>query len=280
MNSIERNKDDPEVVSTNVTFAFGHVVGAGIQDVLAGFSFEQVLFRMYLGWHTDLYDSNDKQNKSFWTAVFAIQKFIALRKQGLLDGYELLTYDNKPACELSFRITFPDGFKLRGFVDAVLRHKITGKILVLELKTTSAKYVDEAMYKNSAQAIGYSIVLDVIAPEINSYEVLYLIYLTGQMDYEVMPFEKSYFQRVLWIRELLLDIETIKMYEEAQVFPMRGENCIKWGRRCDYFGLCTLSDEHVIKPQVEVPNPVVEDYQIELTLAQVIQAQQAKLIEG
>lgn len=275
-NSIERDMDDEVAVTQNVTFAFGHIVGSGIQDVLAGLSEDKVIWNMFLAWHADLEDSNEKKLKSYYYAVYAVQKFISMRKAGLLEGYELVHYNGKPACELSFRITFPDGFKYRGYVDAVLQHKITGKVLVLELKTTGMKYVSQTTYKNSAQAIGYSIVLDVIFPDLSSYEVLYMVYMTTQMEYETMPFTKSYLQRALWIKELLLDIEVIKMYEEAGVFPMHGESCLQWGRDCNYFNMCTLSTEHIVKPPAETPKE--ETYQIELTLQDLIQSQLSKTI--
>jgi len=275
-NAVERDMDDEVAVTQNVTFAFGHIVGSGIQDVLAGKSETQVIWGMYLGWHADLEHSDDKKLKSFYYAVYAVQKFISMRNAGLLDGYELVYYEGKPACELSFRITFPNGFKYRGYVDAVLRHKETGKVLVLELKTTGMKYVKAATYKNSAQAIGYSIVLDVIFPTLSSYEVLYLVYMTTQLEYEAMPFTKSYLQRALWIRELLLDIDLIEMYDKAGVFPMHGESCLAWGRECSYFGTCTLSTEHLV---TETPKEMKkETYQIELTLADLIQSQLSKTV--
>lgn len=267
--------DDEIATSQNVTFAFGHIVGEGIQNSLAGLSETQVIWQMFLGWHADLEDCNDKQLKSFYYAVHAVQKFIAMRKAGLLNGYEILWYEGKPACELSFRISFPDGFKYRGYVDAVLRHTVTGKVLVLELKTTSLKFVNPATYKNSAQAIGYSIVLDFIAPDVSSYEVLYLVYMTKSMEYESLVFTKSFLQRALWIRELLLDIELVKMYETAGIFPMRGQNCLQYGRECSYYGTCTLSTELLAQPVPE--HEKVEQYQIELTLAQLIESQMSKM---
>lgn len=266
--------DDEVATIQNVTFAFGHIVGSGIQDVLSGLSESEVIWRMYLAWHADLEDSHEKKLKSFYYAVYAVQKFISMREAGLLQGYELVSYNGVPACELSFRITFPDGFKYRGYVDAVLKHRETGKVLVLELKTTGMKYVKAATYKNSAQAIGYSIVLDAIFPTLSSYEVLYLVYMTTQMEYEIMPFTKSYLQRALWIRELVLDVELIKMYDAAGVFPMHGESCLAWGRECNYFGTCTLSTEHLVTAPPEVPRE--ESFQIELTLADLIHSQLSK----
>lgn len=265
----------PEVdYESSVTFAFGHLVGEGIQLALEGKTLDQIYFNLFLKWEPDLFAENIRQVKSFWHGMFAVEKFVAMQASGYLQDYELVYYEGKPASELSFRITFPDGFKYRGFVDAVLQHKITGKILVLECKTSSATNLNPATYKNSAQAIGYSVVLDSLFPDLSSYEVLYLVYLTKQMNYEQLPFEKSYLQRALWIKELLLDIETIKMYEAEGIYPMRGESCFSFYRECNYLGICTLATESLTDPECE---PKAEEYQIELTLADLIQSQLSKV---
>lgn len=216
-----------ESIKSTITFSYGHVVGEGIQLAFEGKSEDEIIWHMFLGWHTQtLFDVDEKLNKSFWTAVIAVQRLLAMRAGGFLNDYELVHYNGKPACELSFCVTFPDGFKLRGFVDAVLRHKLTGSVIVLECKTTGSTTLNPATYKNSAQAIGYSIVLDVLFPELSSYDVLYLIYQTKSQEYTPINFTKTYLQRALWIRELLLDIEMIKLYSEAEVFPMHGESCV------------------------------------------------------
>ena len=262
----------------NVTFAFGHVVGDAVQNILDGWSEEQVIWHIYLGWHASLDDANDKQVKSIWWAILAAQRFISLRESGFLADYELLVYNGKPAKELSFRISLPDGFKFRGSVDAVLRHRVTGRILVLEAKTSSATNLNPTAYKNSSQAIGYSVVLDVIAPDVNSYDVLYLVYLTKSQEYQQLRFPKTYLQRAQWIQELLIDVEEIRHYEELGVYPMRGESCYDFFHDCEYLSQCTLSTERVTAPLVA--DAIYDDkvYDVELTLEDLIEGQMKKVI--
>ena len=268
---------------SSVTFAFGHVVGLGIQNTLEELPENQVYFNSFLKWEPDLLDCNPKQNKSFWIALAAIQRFIAMRSNGLLRGYKLAQYNKKPATELSFIINFPEGFTYKGFVDAVLVHESTGEVMVLEAKTTANNNVNPAMYKNSTQAIGYSIVLDVMFPSLSSYKVAYLIYKTKQTEYELMEFEKDYLVRALWIREILLDIESIKMFESASVYPMHGESCYSFYRECEYFNLCTLSTAALSTPITEADSNAMklknsEDFQINLGLHDLIIAQLDKEI--
>lgn len=261
--------------SSKITFAFGHVVGHGIQKSIEGATESQCIWEMFLMWNTDLLDSNPKQNKSFWLAVMAVQKFRAMQSEGFLVDYELVYHNDKPACELGFVINFPGSFRYRGFVDIVLRHKYTGEVLVLELKTSSATNLNPAMYKNSAQAIGYSVVLDVLFPDLSSYKVLYLIYQSKSYEYNSMDFVKTYVQRALWIKELLLDIDMIQMYESEKVYPMHGESCYSFFRECDYLNICQLSTELIAKKltQKVLDKIANEEYSVNLTLADLIESQ-------
>lgn len=273
LRSTHRTEEDQR---STITFAYGHVVGEAIQLALTGLSKEQIIWKMFLMWHTDLLARDEKGNKSFWEAVTALDRFTALREQGFLNEYELVYFQGRPACELSFCIQLPDGFRLRGFVDAVLRHRISGKILVLECKTTGSSALNPATYKNSAQAIGYSIVLDHLFPEMSSYEVLYLIYTTRDREYNPIPFTKTYLQRALWIRELLLDVEMIKLYEDAGVYPMHGESCFSFFRECEFFQTCTLSTDYLTKPCTPEEEDRTE-YQVVIGLADLLDTQLEKL---
>lgn len=271
-----------EDFEASVTFAFGHVVGLGIQLHFEGYSEDQIIWRLFQFWEPDLLVSNEKQKKSFWLALGAIRNFLSLRANGFLSEWELVYHESKPATELSFAVNIPGGFRYRGFVDAVLQNKITGAIMVLEVKTTSATNLNPASYKNSAQAVGYSVVLDHLFPDLSAYEVLYLVYSTKSLEYTPLPFPKSYLQRALWIQEILLDVEMIKMYEEKQVYPMHGESCIQYYMECKYLQTCTMSTSLLTSDLTEEgEQKLIEkeaEYQINVSIADLIQAQLRKEI--
>ena len=272
-----------ESQSESLTFLYGHIVGEGIQDIFLGLSEPQVIFNAFLHWKLDLFDANDKQNKSFWTALTAIQQFYRIAKTGAFKDYELVYYNEIPAIEFAFRVDLGDGFYLRGFVDVILRHIPTKKIVVLEIKTSSAVNLNPATYKNSSQALGYSVVLDKLFPLLSSYEVIYFVWLTKKLTYERFDFTKSYVQRALWIREILLEKEKILLYENAGVYPMHGESCFDFYRECQYLNICTMSTSRLIKPldalTLEDLEKLKEDdgrYMIELTVQDLIDVQLKK----
>lgn len=240
-------EDQSKKEESSVTFAFGHAVGIGIQSTLECKSYEQIVLDTFLGWDADLLAQTPRQVKSFWLAMHAVQKLQALKQDGYLEEYDLVYYNGQPAVELSFIIHLPGGFKYRGFVDAVLRHKITGEILVLEVKTSSGR-AEAAQYKNSGQAVGYSVILDIMFPELSSYRVLYLVYETKTFAYQQLEFKKSLFQRALWLQELLIDCKAIEMYASFETYPMHGETCYDFFKECEYLNYCTMSNSVLVTP--------------------------------
>lgn len=280
LNKRNARSDASTSYEDQITFSYGHVVGLGMQMILEGKSYEEILWAAALEWKTDLFVENKKQNKSFASAVYAVQKFGSLYKNNYLAGFELVYYRGKPAVELSFEILLPNGFRYRGFVDAVLRHTESGEVIVLECKTSSANKIHPATYRNSAQAIGYSIVLDAIFPDLSSYKVLYLVYSTKEYEYESLPFTKTYVQRARWIRELILDVETISMYEKESLYPMRGESCMDFYRECKYLGLCQMSNENLTSPLTVAEYEKIQikeaEYQISISLEDLIETQLTK----
>ena len=194
LNTTPDSEHDPE---TKVTFAFGHVVGLGIQLHFCGATEDEIIFTLYQFWSPALFESNERQNKSFFLAIAAIQNFITLRKCGFLKEWEVVEYNGNYATELAFVVILPNGYRYRGSVDAVLQNKNDGTVMVLEVKTSSSTNLNPASYKNSSQAIGYSVVLDNLFPGISSYQVLYLVYLTRSLKFETLVFNKSYLQRAL-----------------------------------------------------------------------------------
>lgn len=260
--------------SANVTFAYGHAVGEGIQEFLIHRNLDKAIWTMFTHWDVELFDENEKQKKSFFRAVAALMQFAALCAEGLLEEYEVVEFNGKPAAELSFRIHFPNT-TYRGYIDLVLRHTLTGELLILELKTSSANYVNHYQYKNSAQAIGYSVILDKIAPGTTAYSVLYLVQLTKLEKYEVFEFPKTYHQRALWIKDRLWDEQIIvglaTYYGNYGIWPMHGESCTRFGKTCEYMDMCHLQTEGLMAPLRE--NQLIEAtaYDFEFTVQELLE---------
>lgn len=276
----EINKMLDEAHERDVHTDFGSLVGTGVQELLLTNSIDRAYYKMFQLWSKELDDEEGKRDKkTFWWALVAIDKFFRLRHTAL-SGCELVIIDGVPALELGFSIDCGNGFKYRGFIDALLIRTSTQTLIPLEVKTTKAKEPNEASYKNSGQALGYSVILDSVAPKLgidirNSFKVFYPCWSTSAQEWELFEFIKDFSDRAAWIRNLLLDIEDIQRYSNASHFPMRGESCYEFFRQCEHFDTCTFSNKVLFagcKEKIEAE----DKYQFRLSLADIIDRQLAK----
>lgn len=261
---------------------FGAVVGNGIQELLVTRSIDKAFFRAFLDWDDEL-DSprGEKHQKTFWHALQAIQNFTEVMN-GPLASYEVAEFNGKPATELGYRIDLGDGFTIRGKLDALLVHRVTREFLPLECKTTGSYTVHEAMYQNSSQGLGYGVVIDTVAhqmeKETNSYDVVYPVYQTRKSEWTVFRFNKSNNQRALWLQDILLDKQAIQQFSDLEYFPKRGESCMSFNRECPHFGLCTMSNSALIDDPESIPVKLdkVTEYPLEYSIYDLIETQAAK----
>lgn len=234
---------EPDYDNGNIDFAFGHAVGAGIQTYLTSGSKQAALFASFLAWDIDLNLVHEKKKKSSPLATLAVEKFIAFWDSSFAEDWEVATFDGRPASELTFLVDLENGNYHVGHVDIILRNKMNGKYMVLELKTTSSRTPDEAQYGNSDQALSYSVVLDAIAGKsggTGSFEVLYIVYSSTLRELTPIPFTKDRANRADWLQSLLLDHANINTWEKLGFFPKNGANCWKWNRRCQHYGVCDM----------------------------------------
>lgn len=276
--SATKNPESEESWQQTLTFQYGHTVGEAIQDTLIRgadkASREQTIFTLFTGWKCDLFEENTKQKKSFFHALAALYKFWALQDDGLYGDYEVAYFEGKPAAELSFKINFPNGGSYRGYVDLVLRHKYTGEYVILEMKTNSGNVINPNQYKNSGQAIGYSVVLDKIQPGLTNYTVEYLVYMTRLAQWETFSFPKTYTQRALWVRDRLWDqqiLDTLAAQETNHgIWPMNGNNCVSWNRDCEFMGICHMNTEGLVQPLRESDLTEDKEYQFEFNVEELL----------
>lgn len=239
----------------NVDFAFGHAVAAGVQYALLGATRDYCLLATFLAWDAE-FDA-ERKKKTIWSAIDAVDKFIAC-KDVLFRDWELayFTADGEPipAIELSAMLDVENGYKLILHIDIVMKHKLDGRYMIVELKTTGFNNLHEAMYGNSEQALSYSIILDKIAHDLDavaSYTVLYLVYKVNVREWQPLPFVKNRLDRLAWIQDLQLDGITIDTYRNMGYFPKHGEYCYNFFRPCDYWGICGMSNDAFPHASVE-----------------------------
>lgn len=271
---------------SNVTFAFGHAVGAGVATFDQTQDIDQAIWSAFLAWDVDLLDEEIKvkagkerrTGKSFGEAVFALQQYANFYyEETNLPDYEVVKN------EATVGIDFEDGHFYTGHIDTLMKHKVTGTYLVCENKTTSFAAVDPALYGNSDQALSYSIVIDSLGG--NSYTVLYKIYSTSEMRWLQFEYVKTALHKSEWLQDQLLINQSIDNYSQLNFFPKRGASCIRFMRRCSEYETCSLSSQARFGTTfTELPRiqnleglDSIEKIDYAFTLSQLISTQQSNL---
>ena len=285
----------------SMTFAYGHYVGAAVQEYLTSKDESKAFLAGLLEFDLDSpyaegTVAEKRAKKSFWFAMEAVDRFIKQYKnekhfRDQLKDFEVPTFQFQgkdiPAQELTFEIDCGDGFTYEGHIDLVLYNPKTHTYMILELKTTSFVNIHEAMYGNSDQALSYAIVLDKIVEKegANShFAVMYLVYKTSAQEYQIFRFGKTIQQRSQWINGLILDIRLLELYERAAEeggihYPPNGASCYEFFKPCSLFGTCQLDNsnfERLLKSDKEDSSSYAEQDPVmfSFTIEEIIKRQE------
>lgn len=188
-------------------------------------------------------------DKSLWHALLFVRRFHALYHAGAFEhlaGWELAKFETEdgktvPGIELTFVIDLGDGFTYEGHIDLVLYHPKRNRYLVVELKTNGGNTVRQEQYENSAQAVGYGAVIDVIARNIKasaSFDVLYIVAKSRTQEFLPFVFTKTPADKSRWLFELTIDKQMVNYYEDVGHYPLRGEACFDYYRPCAHYNWC------------------------------------------
>lgn len=233
---------------------FGTAYGIGVQHYFVHQDKEQAIYQLWLAYNPLL----ENEKKTLVKCINALECSFA-KIDSLLMEYEVVYFDGKPAEELGFALLTETKYYFVGYLDLVLRNIFSGKYIALDVKHTGLELTDLApIYKNSAQLIGYSIVVDAIAgEELAEYDVMYFVAQLGREfspQIHALTYTKTLLDRLNWFLTIGMDIERLARMEELNIYPMRGDACLKYNRPCKYFGLChmhTLDIPKKIEPDVE-----------------------------
>ena len=273
---LESNEADKEAPQ----FSFGHAFGDGVVEYLLTGDMDRALFTAWRAYEPDIEDFR----RNVWFAINAVEQAKSTLDE-LRSEWEVAVFDGKPAAELSFKLIINEWCYFVGYIDAVLRHKRDGHLAVFECKHSTSNLNDlTPMYKNSGQALGYSIVLDRIAEQtLGKYSLFYFV---GQLkkphtpEYHKYEWKKTLLDRLNWFLTLGLDVERLQRNIEIGVFPMRGNHCLSFNRVCDFFGTCNLHSFD--KPKVRSPDLIQYQfvYHLDELVKQHLEAVSAQIQRG
>lgn len=268
----------------NVTFAFGHSVGAGVAVYDKTKDIGQALWAAFLAWDQDFLASETKKGhsggRSFWEvgwALFQYAEFVATELD--LDDYDVTHI------EANIGVDFENGHFYSGHVDEILRNRYTNKYRIKENKTSGFKSIHPALYSNSDQALSYAVAVDALGG--TEYEVLYTIYSVPDRRWVKFDFVKTVLKRAEWIQSQLCLHSTLDTYSELNFFPKRGGACFQYMRQCEFYEDCDHSFVHRYGKEYSQLKAItslddidaIEPLDFRATLSQLLTNQRSKLHE-
>ena len=162
-----------------------------------------------------------------------------------------------PAIEVPFAlrlkgIVLPDGrgVEFTGFMDAALRHRATGDVRTMDIKTHRRTLVDATpKYKFDGQQVPYGIVLEHLTGNpVEEFEVLYLDTYIDLVTPRVQlyPFRKDPDDLQEWLVNTVLQVQRIQRAAEMDYFPRTNGGCMSWNRPCYFLDVCESRDKEAI----------------------------------
>lgn len=220
----------------------GRAYGAGVQSYLVHKDIDKAIFDAYQAYYPVL-EEPEKARSEEHAISLLLSSVPSL--DTILQDWEIPSFQDKPAIELSFRLDIDEKFYYVGYLDLVLKNRWNNKYAVGEIKTTSLKLHDlSPLYQNSGQTLGYSIILDQIAGQDSSeYDTYYIV---GQLNekhqhqIKTYSFQKNLIDRLNWFIALGLDVQRLHSMLDSNIFPCRGSSCLQYMRPCKHFGTCNL----------------------------------------
>lgn len=259
---IERLLVTDSVRDTSADLSLGTAYGVGAASYLVHKDPKKALYDAWLSYWPEI----ETEKKSVPHVVQALLRSFPVLDT-ILQDYEVLMVHGKPATELSFRINLSPEYYYVGYIDFVLQNKYDKTCVVYDAKSTGLNLLDlSPLYQNSAQVLGYSIALDAMLGEsMSHYSLGYLVAQLGK-DYNIrihnLIFEKTLLDRLNWLITLGTDLRRLEEYEALGFYPRRGGSCLKFGKACKQFGVCTLSSMDQRRKQE--PDEIGYDFVFEL----------------
>ena len=259
---IERLLQTDTVRDQSADLSLGTAYGVGAASYLVHRDPVKALYDTWLAYWPEI----ETEKKSVPHVIQCMIKTFPVL-DNIMQDYEVLTIHGKPAVELSFRINLSPEYYYVGYIDFVLQNKYDKTCVVYDAKSTGLNLLDlSPLYQNSAQVLGYSIALDAMLGEsLSHYSLGYLVAQLGK-DYNIrvqnMVFQKTLLDRLNWLITLGTDLRRLEEYASLGFYPRRGSGCVKYGKACKHFGVCTLSSMDILREQE--PDPIEYDFVFEL----------------
>jgi ATP-dependent helicase/DNAse subunit B len=244
----------------------GKALHAGYQDYLVNHDKESAIWEFMQAFPYEAEFQQTNENRSFDASLATLEHMF---EEAQIQEYELAQIRRPntpaeilqgasggvvvPAIEVPFEIRFkgitlPDGRGIAfiGYIDAIMRHYMSGLFRTLDIKTSRVNLADAtAKYKFDTQQVPYGIIVDHVAQgEVDSFEVLYMDCYIDLLEPHARfyPFKKNRQDIQEWLQNKLLQFRDIQAFMESNYFPRTEHGCLFYNKPCRYLEPCMSRD--------------------------------------
>jgi len=257
----KNNKKRPRQFAAEV----GTALHKAYQNYVVTQDKDAALWELLLAYPHDLYIYQKNDYRSIQAAIITMDAMI---ESNLFNEWDIVDIKNHegdvvPAVEVSYElqidgIDFEEGtgFSHIGFIDLILKHRMTGKIGVVDIKTHRANAQDyEGKYKYNTQQVPYGLVLNhVLNLPVTEFEVFYFdVYVdVAEPRVNIYPYTKNHNDIQEWLQTCILKLQHIKQYKDLDYFPRTENGCIAFNSPCAYMDVCQSREPAFIRSWLEI----------------------------
>lgn len=261
----------------------GKALHAGFQGYLTHGNREQAIWEFMLAFPYEAEFSQDNDYRSFEASLATLEEMFDESKlqeyelamirrpstpaeiaSGIIDGVVV------PAIEVPFSIRFngltlPDGrgIEFIGFIDAIMRHHMTGLFRSLDIKTTRMNTKDSTgKFIFDSQQTPYGLVIEHIAGQpVEQFEVLYLDSYIDIVEPRAVfyPFMRSRTDIEEWVANRVIQFQSLIRFMELGYFPRTDGGCMFYNKPCKYLEPCMSRDREALIHWFTLGAEVVKD---------------------
>lgn len=250
----------------------GSALHAGYQNYLITQDVDQATWAYMLKYP---YESERNQSNDYRSLEAGFATLLRMIESSDMIDYELATIKKPdgeivPAIEVPFELRFknlilPDGRGLAfiGFIDAIMRHLVTGQFRTVDIKTHRRSLYDAtAKYKYDPQQIPYGIVVEHSQGfTIEDFQVVYLDCYVDILDSRAMPYQFTKTQDDIqeWLVQVVMTFQEIKRQMDIDFFPRASGGCLFYNKPCRFLDVCASRDAETVESFILMGNePVIK----------------------
>lgn len=240
--------------------ALGRAFHHAYQEYITTKDYDRAAFTLLRHYPWEMADAIG-DSKRTWDVAMSTFEEACTKFEGW--DYEIMSFLSNegeviPCVELPFELRFLNtalpgykGIAFTGYIDLIMRHKTSGLIKPLDIKTHQNYQQDRTgEYMHNTQQIPYGVVVEhILGEKVEEFEVSYLDCFLSLPEPRIQEYTYVKTQQHIqeWLTAKVLQFRQLKTMAELEMFSRAESGCVSWYRTCKYLQICISRDKQNIQ---------------------------------